>query len=269
MQHKKMSEFDVDSLEFSKPYSDQGKMKVDIKSKDSNRKGMQFQLCSDFQEPYRARYPLDKVQDEPGNQGNPERRGQAICIDDDKVLSVLQKLDEKIVDFACEHSQELFKSKNPLHRDIVMSKYQPIVTSNNKRDESDAEYYMKFKVKVETAKVLTKLHLYDPSTREVRPNKASVEHLEQRDCKLAPRLSAFGLWFMGGGSKFGLALQAEELIVTPGKDMDPIAAFATNTSYNTVSDDHDSRKRSSEEVKLEGDEMHSPKAMKSDEDSAM
>ena len=128
---------------------------------------------------------------------------------------------------------------------------------------------MKFKVKVETAKVLTKLHLYDPSTHEVRPNKATVEHLEQRECKLAPRLSAFGLWFMGGGSKFGLALQAEEIIVTPGRVMDPIAAFATNTSYNTVRDDDEGHKRSSEEVKLEDDEMRPSKAVKSDHDSAM
>ena len=179
---------------------------------------LEFQLCSDADRPLVTRYGIDSVRDE----GNPNRRGLALKITEPKALAALKQLDEVIVRTAIERSKEWFKKA--LTEEQVRARYKPVVSKV--RDEDDFEV-MKVKVKAGDVQVPTELHLRDVNGR-VRKHGATIEDLERPGAEVVPIVSAYALWFMGGGSSFGLSFQVEKMIVRPGEERDTLDEFASS-----------------------------------------
>lgn len=185
-----------------------------------------FSLCADFQVPMACKYSIDEARPD----GDNSRRGQTVVLDDESLKKSLMAFDEAIVKAAVKHSKEWFKSKTALSEEVVRSKYQPIV-----KVEDDGSCSIKFKVKVPPSKVCTKFVQKDESGKfgAAADPSAVVSELEYRGCRIAPIVSAPFLWFMGGGSKFGVSIQAEEMVVFAGGPTDCLANFASATGYET------------------------------------
>ena len=84
----------------------------------------------------------------------------------------------------------------------------------HERDDETLPYLVKFKVKCTGAAVPTKIfRITEPGT-VVRANE---DVLSERGTRVVPVVSAYGLWFMAGGAAFGLCLQAERMLVDPGR----------------------------------------------------
>tara|TARA_B110001452_G_scaffold266159_1_gene272314 strand:+ start:100 stop:870 length:771 start_codon:yes stop_codon:yes gene_type:complete len=227
MPYPNLEDVSIDLIKFSKMYVTDNKARVDIVQ--GNGKKMIFSLCSDCQEPYEARYPLDSVRDD-ATDGT--RRGQKIVIGESACRDALARLDEAVVQAALANAADWFKSKVPITEDMIRSRYQNIVF---KEVEADEHSCMKFKVKTEGAKFPTKLHrvLDDGKILEL---KGRLSDMEMKGSKLAPILSSFGLWFMGGKdpSKFGVSFQAEEIVVTPGQGNEPLSNFSSKRKIDAV-----------------------------------
>lgn len=222
-----LSDIAIETIKFSKMYIVDGKSRVDISQ--ANGKKLIFALCSDCQDPYSTRYPLDNIREDATDK---TRRGQKILLEEEDTKKALLDLDEAVIRAAVENAADWFKSKIPVDEEIIRSRYQRIVFEEA---PEDAHPCMKFKVKTETAKVPTKLHRVLPDGRIVELQ-GRVSDLEAPGAKLAPILSSFGLWFMGGKdpTKFGVSFQAEEIVVTPGEGRAPLSNFQSKRKIETV-----------------------------------
>lgn len=225
---------EASKVAFSAPYTKNHKTMVSVTFDDGRK--LLFQICEDFQKPASAKYGIDEVRDE-GLSG--ERRGQTIVIRDPSGKAALKALDEAIVKSAVANSKEWFGVKQPLSEEAVRLRYQPIV-KEDEQPEQEGDMLMKFKVKVPPAKIPTKMILpadkpgtYRELLTEAELNDA-VKMLENRGCLLAPIISVPLLWFMGGGTKFGATLQAEEMVVTPAPPPSALRNFSSASSYEAV-----------------------------------
>ena len=208
MPYSYIGDIDLDELNFSKMYTSDGKLRVDITTK-NNRK-LIFQLCSDAQEPYSTRYALDTVRDDAADK---TRRGQAVVLEEEKTAMAMEKIDELVMKAAIANSEDWFKSKSPLSEQTIRDRYQKTVF----RTPDDSKCCIKFKVKVEGAKVPTRLHRTNGDGNIVE-DKGRVKDLERRGAKVAPVLSTFGLWFMGGKDPANTASRfRQRAIVTPAE----------------------------------------------------
>ena len=217
-----LGDFDVTTVEFG-PVDDTGKQK-NAKVFDKNKKTIAWNLtdCS-ITKLLDARFALDPLRDQQDGTGtNSTRRGQAVVIEDERVERVLEALDELIVNYAAEHSQEFFKKK--LTKEAVQLRYKKTL---DKKD-GDERPYMKFKIKFAPGPYPTELHLLTADGKVIE-NGAKMEDLQKFGAKMSAVLTFYGLWFMGGGTQFGASIQAEKMIVKPGVGRSSLAAFATST----------------------------------------
>ena len=249
MPYSYIGDIDLNDIKFSKMYTSDGKMRVDISMK--NNKKFIFQLCSDAQEPYSTRYALDQVRDDAADK---TRRGQAVLLEEEKTLKAMEQIDELVMKAAIANSADWFKSKTPLSEETIRDRYQKTVFRASSDDETGC---VKFKVKVNGAKVPTRLHRTNGDGNIVE-DKGRVKDLERRGGKVAPVLSSFGLWFMGGKdpSKYGISYQAEELIVTPGETK-PLSSFASKRPFSmaaSVDADPEEEAPSPKREKIEEDD---------------
>lgn len=217
---------DVDKITFGPVDFTGGKVKVDV-YRDDNTSRMnrfnRFSLCNDAQQPMVTRYGLDAVRDD---QQNPDRRGLMIRVSDPVTVDVLRRIDEKVISAAVKNSREWFGKQGkplptPLSDEIVRSRYQPLLM------EREDENVKVCKIKVKAGGDWpTKLHLNEDGC--YRKNGAKPEHLTE-GCEVVPAVSmSYGIWFIPGG-KFGLTMQAEEIIVTPtGGRRDDLSHFPTS-----------------------------------------
>ena len=51
-----------------------------------------------------------------------------------------------------------------------------------------------------------------------------------------PIVSAYALYFLGGGTQFGLSFQAEKMIITPGAARDVLDDFVTSKPLKVTDD---------------------------------
>ena len=215
-------DFDVTTVEFG-PVDDTGKQK-NVKIFDQNKKTPVWNLtdCS-ITKTLDTRFSLDRPRDEQdGTSTNSTRRGQAVVIEDERVQHVLEKLDEWVVNYATEHSQEFFKKK--LTKEAVQLRFKKTL---DKKD-GDEHPFMKFKIKCPPGPYPTELHLLTADGKVIE-NGGKIEDLEKLGAKISPVVSVYGLWFMGGGTQFGISIQAEKMIVKPGVGRSSLASFATST----------------------------------------
>ena len=249
MPYPYIGDIDLNDIQFSKMYTSDGKLRVDISMK--NNKKFIFQLCSDAQEPYSTRYALDQVRDDATDK---TRRGQAVILEEETTRKAMEQIDELVMKAAIANSADWFKTKTPLSEDTIRDRYQKTVFHVPADDPTTS--CIKFKVKVGGAKVPTRLHRTNGDGNIVE-DKGRVKDLERRGGKVAPVLSSFGLWFMGGKdpSKYGISFQAEELIITPGETK-PLSSFASKRPFSmSTSVDADTE-----------EEAPSPKREKVDDD---
>jgi hypothetical protein len=206
-----------------------------------------FNLCPDVEAPLEARYRLDAVRDD----SDGSRRGLIVRVCDPDAVRALRALDDAIVAAALANCKEWFK-KSAMSEEEVRFRYRPLLF---KAQEEDDSLCTKFKVKC--AKYPTKLHLDEGGGRVVMDG-GRLHHLEERGAKVAPIVSIFGLWFMGGGSSFGVSMQAEEMVVVPGTAEPMLSNFLTKRPLevvrDTVQESEPDAKRVRDEPVLEGAE---------------
>lgn len=241
-----IGDLDVSQLTFMPMTTENGRSRVVIEDNARYRKQFSYQLCPTVQAPMTAKYSLDRVQED----GNPDRRGLTLRVTDAQTIASLKALDDAIVEEAIKRSKEWFKGKE-LNRDAVLARYKPIL------NEMEDHHTMKIKVKVGESKVKTALHLQEGDT--FRKYGATPEQLKAGS-DIVPVVSGYALWFMGGGSSFGLSLQAEAIIVSPAEDRDELDEFISTVPLKVQKvqkedDDLPDFLRADEnvEVALEGD----------------
>ena len=204
-----IGDMDLTNMYFAPMVNENGRKTVEIATHTPtsvNKFKFKVNLAPGAEEPLRAVFPLDSVRDD----GNPQRRSQAIMITEPKACQKLKELDDIIVNHAFANSKEYFKEK--LSLEGVRARYKKLAMHTG---DDDSQVTIKVKVKCDGAKFPTVLHLRDAVTNALTQEGGKVEHLEERGALLVPIVSGYALWFMAGS--FGLCLQAEEMIVTPGE----------------------------------------------------
>ena len=212
-----VGDMDMSKIVFGPCEIKDGKTKVEVyrdgTSTANNNKINKLALCKDAMVPMETRFSLDNVRED---SGNPYRRGLGITVTDPNTIRALRALDEVIVKAAIANSKDWFKKKEPLSEDAVRVRYKPLLGPLKEGDETDG---VKVKVKCPGVSYPTSLHHRDVDGRHHK-NGGRIEHLT-RGAKVVPIVSAsYGLWFMGGGTQFGLSLQAEDMIIIPGDTPD-------------------------------------------------
>jgi hypothetical protein len=249
-----VADIKLSSLEFSPLISDGGRNRVDVKT--CNGRNVQFNLTPDVSEPIDATFALDLVRDDTSD---PLRRGQSVIIYDTETergnkatYDALKALDALIIAKAVENSENWFKGKQ-LSYEQVEARYKPLVGPDLKRGNLMVS---KFKVKCPGSKVPTRMHLM--KEHDIVQDAGRVSHLEYKGAKLSATISTYGVWFMGGGTQFGMSMQAEELIVTPAMGPEPLANFSNKRSIAVISH---TGEESEMKVALEGEASEPVQAM--------
>lgn len=228
-----ISDFDLDAITFGPvEYTGAGKTKDKVKvdvfrdgtSTSTSNRFNRFNLCRDATQPMIAKYALDTVRED---SNNPDRRGWTIRVSDPKTREAIEKLDEIVIKKAVECSKEWFGKAGkplaaPLSEAVVRDRYQKLIYF---KDETDEEMVVKVKVKT-GGNYPTTIHLNEDG--RFRKYAGRAEHLT-RNAGVAPIVSmSYGIWIIPGG-KFGLTMQVEEMMVTPGESVkDDLSHFASS-----------------------------------------
>ncbi len=245
-----IAEIDVSKVHFSPLLMEGSRQKVEMYKDNSSTKTsnkLVFNLCADPREPFACRYKLDTVrEDQDGS-----RRGLIVKLEDPIALAALQALDDHVMAYALKNCKDFFKNQNMTETD-VRQRYRPLVF---KAQDQDEFFCTKFKVKCKDWP--TELHLlHDDKTLEHRGG--SLEHISQYGASVAPILTAYGLWFMGGGLSFGVTIQAEKMVVKPGAPRPLFSEFCNkDTPFEFTT-----RKR----MRDDDDEMLNTRAVELDDD---
>ena len=199
-------------------------------------------------EPFKTRYRLDSVRDDQDG----SRRGLSVCIENKEALAKLKLLDTMAIATAVANSKEWFKKS--LSEVEITARYKPIVHKAQEEDETEC---CKFKVKCGSSKFPTRLHLM-LSDGKIIENGASLDDINKGSL-VAPILSIFSVWFMGGGSSFGISMQAEEMIIQPGSVTPPLSSFTSKRSIECVTlaemEEGDKEDMKVRRVEMENEEM--------------
>lgn len=189
---------------------------------------LMFQLTPDTDCPFPCMWQLDRRRDDTDG----SRRGASVIIQHELVAAKLHELDELIIATAIEKWGEWFPKSKPLKEEEIRARYSKIMCVAS----SSAVEYIKFKVKFEPSRFPTKLHL-NMGNDSVKANGGRIEHLEMRGASVVPILSVFSVWFMGGGLSFGVSMQAEQMLITPGSPPDELGGFVMKKRPRVVMDD--------------------------------
>lgn len=232
-----IGEMDVSKINCATVTHDPKRSYVDLTYGNSTRNDIHLKLC----EGRDNRVPLKFRLDKPVEGGNTTRRGLALKVYDGKELEILKALDERIVQEAVKNSKEWFKKT--LSEEQVRARYKPIVSMYR---EEDDHHMLKVKVKVEdetgrSKQIPSVLHLCDEDG-EIHKRCGRLDHLSTLDStSVNPVVSTREIWFMGGGSTFGISFQVEKMIIFPGKERDELDAFGPSTAKRAKTEEQAAR----------------------------
>lgn len=226
-----ISEYDVNSITFG-PVEYAGKNKDKVKvdmfrdgtSSAKTNRFNRFNLCRDAAVPMITKYALDTVRED---SNTPDRRGLMIRVSDPVTRKTLENIDELVIKKAVECSKEWFGKAGkplaqPLSEAVVRDRYQPLVFF---KDDGDDEKVVKIKVKT-GGDYPTTMHLNEDG--RFRKGGAKADHLSQGACVVPVVSMSYGVWIIPGG-KFGVTMQAEEMLVTAGEGgADDLSHFASS-----------------------------------------
>ena len=183
-----------------------GDAQVDISMDATSKKiHLRFQLCPHEDDPLITRYGLDLVR-----VGDTTRRGLTCIVSNKTAIASLKALDQPSSRTAVAHSRILFRRTLTGRGGTRTIQARPRTlegttrlcpTSSSSRSSARA--------------------------RRCRPRSSASptghggarqlgDVLSGRGTRVVPVVSAYGLWFMAGGC-FGLCLQAERMLVDPGR----------------------------------------------------
>lgn len=213
----------IDKVHFGRMINDGSKQSValhrdDTSFKPSNK--LVFNLCPDPRKPFACRYKLDTVRED----SDGSRRGLMVRLQDERTLAALKQLDDLAVSTALSNCKEWFK-KPTMSEAEVRLRYKPLVL------EDGGEHYLKFKVKCKG--YVTELHLLREDNT-VEENGGTLEHISEYGAFVAPILCCFSVWFMGGGTSFGISAQAEKMVVRPGAPRPALSDFCCEEPLDVV-----------------------------------
>lgn len=207
-----IGDIDMSKITFGPREDTNGKTKVEVYMNAEQTRQNKFNriaLYRDAIEPMTTRFALDTVRED---KTNLYRRGLGITVSDERTITALRALDEAIVQAAVTNSKDWFKGKM-LTEEQVRLRYKPVFGKLYEADETEG---VKPKVKCPGTEWPTALHLRDEDGKHHK-NGGRIEHLT-RGALVVPIVSAsYGIWFMGGGTQFGISFQAEEMIIVPGQ----------------------------------------------------
>ena len=212
-----IGEMNPSEIYFTPIVMENGKQKVELFRDNSSTKPSNkvvFNLTADITEPFEAKYPLDAIRED----SDGSRRGFTLKVQDAECERKLREFDDTVIATAMKNSKEWFKKSN-MTEDEVRLRYKPILT---RAKEEDDYYSIKFKVKC--LKYPTRLHLFNKDGTGVLVNKGTLDDISKPGCKVAPILTAYSVWFMGGTS-FGVTLQAEEMVIEAGDSGPQLSNF--------------------------------------------
>ena len=229
---KFVGDVDFSTLHFGPFLNKDNKQSVEVWSDASsmtNKNKPRFNLCPFTEDPVDVRYNLDPIRyDANGNPTNKDRRGMKVKISGEAEKS-LQVLDETIIKAAVEKSKEWFKKE--LTEDQVRLRYHPVVFRANEKDDFNS---MAFKVKTDSASYPTSLNRMLPNGK-LHENGGKVSDLEEgMGTRVVPILSAFSLWFMGGGTQFGISFSCDKMVIYPGHMRSSTDEFSHRTDIEVV-----------------------------------
>ena len=193
-----LDQLDASTLTLQPPETKNGRMSAALKL---NNKAPYFNLCCSRDAPVRCRYRLDSVRENEDG----ARRGLTVELQPSQIAA-LEAFDKRVIQMVAAQSKAFFKKD--LSEAEIRERYEPLV-----RVRENGEKLLKFKIK--TTGYATKLYL-DQET----PAELSVL---ENDCEVVPILSMPLVWVMG--SRFGVCLQAEAMIVYPS-ERDVFEGFA-------------------------------------------
>ena len=227
-QYPHICDIDVNAITFGPVDFGQNKVKVDMfrdgsSSTKANRLN-RVNLCRDACDPMRTKYALDTVREDAVN---PHRRGLTVVVSDPETRATLEALDERIIREAVEKSKDWFGKPGkplpqPLSEAVVRDRYNPLIYY---KDEGDEEKVIKVKVKA-GGDYPTTMHLNEDG--RYRKYGGKPEHLTS-GAGVVPIVSmSYGVYIIPGG-KFGVTMQVEEMMVTPGDNAsDDLSHFASS-----------------------------------------
>ena len=150
-----------------------------------------------------------------------------VRVSDPVTRKTLEDIDELVIKKAVECSKEWFgKAGKPLAQPmteaVIRDRYQPLIYY---KDEGDEDMVVKIKVKT-GGDYPTTMHLNEEG--RFRKYGGKAEHLTQGACVVPVVSMSYGVWIIPGG-KFGVTMQAEEMMVTPGQSADDdLSHFASS-----------------------------------------
>lgn len=233
MPYPHICDVDMASVKFGPFTNTDGKQRVELLK---DNKKLVFNLCSEATEPFNCKFRLDSVRDDQDG----SRRGLVVAISDQAVLDSLTALDDLVKYEAMQNSKEWFKKANMTKEEVDM-RYQPLVFKAMPDDD-----FMSIKFKVKCKNYPTKLHLLRDDLA-IKEDGANLAHISEDGAMVAPILSAFGLWFMGG-SRFGITIQAEEMVVKPGVGRARLSNFISKRPIAIHNEDEDEENGDEEDV---------------------
>lgn len=231
---KFVGEIDFSKMCFGPFQNKDGKQSVEVwtdASNMTNKNKPKFQLCQYAEEPAEVRFPLDPIRyDANGKATNEDRRGMKVKFSPGSPQEqTLQTLDKTIIAAAVLHSKEWFKKE--LTEEAVMLRYHPIV---HKAVESDDCNSMGFKVKTGKSAWPTVLNLA-LSPGKFLENGGKISHIDKGvGIRVVPILSAFSLWFMGGGAQFGISFSCDKMVIYPGTVQTSMSEFSSREPIEVV-----------------------------------
>lgn len=204
MPYDHVADIDMSKVVFKPLVMEGGRPRVELARDATTKSKFFFNLCAKATEPFELRYRLDSVQE--GSDGS--RRGLSVKIQDERTRAAIQALDDAVVAAGVANSKEWFKKT--MTEVEVRARHKPLLAY---AEDDSGICSLKFKVKCGQYK--TKLHLLQEGNKVIM-NGATLDDLNERSSRVAPILSIYGVYFMGGGSQFGISVQAEEMFVLPG-----------------------------------------------------
>jgi len=184
-------------------FGQKGQKQVDLAFDPTSKAWSQrviVQLCKNENEALYAKYGLSK----PHNDQDGNRRNLDLTLDDPGVVEKLIEFDNYILDYATENSKTLFKKE--LTRLQVEAKYKSLLK------QKEGVNSVSVKVKCNPVDKPTPIKVLD-SIKSVGST-GDFTSLTP-GCKVVPVVRMLSLWFMT--DTFGLSLQADKLLVIPGK----------------------------------------------------
>lgn len=199
-----MNSISINSIQFQDiTFSSRGQKQVDLsfdKTSKSWSNKVITQVCKDETSALYSKYGLSK----PLNDQDGFKRNLELILEDETVIKKIQEIDEYILNYAIGNSKELFRKE--LTREQVEAKYKSILKEKN------GEKYIIIKVKCNPNDKPTPIKILDSLNSKIS-NGCFTDIIP--GTKVVPVVRLLSLWFMT--DTFGLSLQADKLMIIPGK----------------------------------------------------